>query len=164
MPRAALALALLAGAAGCSTLLPTPLQHLSESASDANSSMQFGRLDVALDNVLAKDRDDFKRRHAAWGHTIRIVDVEMDGIAMEKKGTATVTVTVSWQRLNESTMRVSEIAQHWDESTVAWHIVGEEIKSGDEGLLAEPAKGPVKAASAALQARPSYQTHVIYEQ
>jgi hypothetical protein len=161
MLRPALALGLAAAAFGCMT--PTsPMQRLSDSAYDMNTAMRFGRMDIAADHVAPKAAQEFRKNHEAWGKRLRVVDLEFSGMEIKKKGEASVGVAVSWVKLDDATLHVTEIEQRWQEDGDTWRVVEETRRSGDEGLLAETSKTPVQAAAAAP--RSSFQTHVIYEQ
>jgi hypothetical protein len=158
---------------------PTSSMRLAESAYDLNTAARFGRMDIALEHVKDAARDEFSQHHATWGKSVRIVDAEMGSFSIRKDGDADVLVTVNWQRLDETTMRSTDIAQRWTEKRGTWWMVTEEERGGDRGLLAEIAKGGAKPAeaaaadSAAPAAAPAaaapaprarYQTRVIYEQ
>lgn len=166
MKHASLALALL-GLAGC--FAPTsPAQKLADSAYDMNNATRFGRMDVALEHVAAKAREDFQKTHAGWSRNARIVDIDFNGIQVKKDGEGEVVVTLTWQRADESTTRTTSLVQHWAESRNAWKMISEEAK-GDDGLLgdlapkdAKDAKDPAASAPTKLE-RPRYQTRVIYE-
>jgi len=153
---------------------PTSSMRLTESAYDLNTAARFGRMDIALEHVKEAARDDFNQRHAGWGRSVRIVDAEMGAMSIRKDGDADVTLSVSWQRFDETTMRTTEISQRWTEKRGTWWMTSEEERGGDRGLLAEVVKAGAKPAeaaaadSAAPAAPPSqrqrYQTRVIYEQ
>jgi hypothetical protein len=156
--------------AGC-VAPPTPAQRLAESAYDLNTAARFGRMDVAMENVRDSLRDEFSKTHATWGKSVRVVDCEMNGFTIGKDGTADVSVTVSWQRPDETTMRTTDVKQRWSSTRGTWHMISEEEKGGDRGLLAAPtetkdeAKGDAQTpAPAAAAQRPRFQARTIYEQ
>lgn len=157
---------------------PTSSQRLTESAYDLNTAARFGRMDVALEHVRDTVRDEFTQRHAGWGRSVRVVDIEFGTMAIRKDGDAEVVVTVLWQRLDETTMRSTDIAQRWTEKRSTWWMIAEQERSGDRGLLAEIAKSEKDGTKAAeAKAEPAappvaapqgpgarYQTRTIYEQ
>jgi len=161
--------------AGC-IAPPTPAQRLAESAYDLNTAARFGRMDVAIENVRDSSRETFSRTHAAWGKSVRIVDCEMSGFSMRQDGDADVFVTINWQRIDESTMRSTDLAQRWGTTRGMWRMIREEEKSGDRGLLralAEEKKEqeagdasaePAGAGAFKPSVRSRYQTKTIYEQ
>jgi hypothetical protein len=173
------------GVAGC-PMPPTSAQRLTESAYDLNTAARFGRMDVALEHVRDSVRDEFNQRHAAWGRSARIVDYEFNGVTVRPDGDADVTVTVLWQKLDETTMKSTEITQRWTEKRQSWWMISEKEYGGDRGLLAEikppagkgdSAKGdkgePARSdepkadgpgVAPAQPARARYQTRTIYEQ
>ena len=106
--------ALLVGTmAGCIGNL-TPIQRAQDAANEFTTATRFGRMDMALERVSREDREAFVRRHAAWGTTVRIVDCDILGVRLTDREHAEVTLAVSWQRVDESEMRVTHLAQHWD--------------------------------------------------
>jgi hypothetical protein len=149
--------------AGC-VMPPSPQQRLAESAYDLNTAARFGRMDVALEHVRDPAREEFTKKHVAWGKSVRVVDYEMTGFSMRKDGDADVFVIVSWQRPDETTMRATEITQRWASKRGDWAMVSEQERGGDPGLISEIGKPKIDDASAPAALRPRFQTHVIYEQ
>ena len=160
MKPAPLALALL-GLTGC--FAPTSsTQKLADSAYDMNNATRFGRMDVALEHVAPKAREEFQRQHAGWSRLARIVDIDFNGIQVKKDGVGEVVVTLTWQRADEATTRTTSLVQQWTATRNIWTMISEEEK-GDEGLLGEK-EGAAEAKTApAKPERPRYQTRVIYE-
>lgn len=159
MSRAPLCLVLLC-LGGCITPA-NPSQRLAESAYDMNTATRFGRMDVALEHVGTQAKEGFSKRHSAWGKSVRIVDLEFGGMNLEKKNTeAEVVVTVTWQRLDESDVRVTSVAQRWADLRGTWSMQSEQEKGGDAGLLIENA---TKNAAAPAPVRARYRTRVIQE-
>ena len=148
--------------AGC-VAPPTASQRLSESAYDFNTAMRFGRMDIAAEHVREIARDEFTKKHAGWGKSIRIVDIEMSGISMRKDGDADVVVAVSWQWAAETTMRSTDVTQRWTSTHGTWTMISEEEHGGDKGVISALDK-PKGDETPQPPARPRYQTHVIYEQ
>jgi hypothetical protein len=131
---------------------PSSQQRLAESAFDLANASRFGRMDIALEHVKDTAQSEFTQRHAQWGRQVRIVDSEFGSVSLRKDGDADVTVTVAWQRLDESIMRSTELGQRWTEKRGTWWLVKEEERAGDRGLLAEVVKPEDKAKAAAAQA------------
>src|SRR4051812_33357834 len=156
----------------CALMPLSSQQRLSEAAYDMNNAARFGRMDLAIEQVSAVARADYAQTHAAWGKSVRVVDAEFAGVSMRKDGDADVMVTLSWQRANESTIRVTDVSQRWTREKGSWWMLREEEKSGDRGLLGDSAKAksepeaPDAAAPAAVRPAPPerarYQTKVIY--
>ncbi len=161
MKHAPFALALLA-LAGC--FAPTSsTQKLADSAYDMNNATRFGRMDVALEHVDAKSREEFQKHHAGWSRVARIVDIDFNGIQVKKDGTGEVVVTLTWQRADESTTRTTSLVQRWTETRNTWTLLSEEER-GDEGLLGEKeSKAKTEPTAPAKPERPRYQTRVIYD-
>jgi hypothetical protein len=130
-------------------------------------------MDLASENVRDTVRDQFSKSHAGWGKQLRIVDCEVNGFTMRADGDADVSVTVSWQRFDETIMRNTDIAQRWGTTRGTWRLVSEEERGGDKGLLASKDDAPKTDAqktdapqppTPAAAARSRYQTRTIYEQ
>jgi hypothetical protein len=137
LPAAAVAVAL--GLAAC-VAPPGPAERLAESAYDMNTASRFGRVDVAIDYVVSAAQEEFARRRAAWGRDLRVVDVELTGIRMLEGGEASVLLSVSWQRLDEISVRVTHLEQRWKDGRGEWRMASEERSGGDAGLLNERPK------------------------
>jgi hypothetical protein len=166
---------LAAALAGC-VAPPNSAQRLNDAAYDLNTATRFGRMDIASEHVAALVRDEFARRHAEWGRSVRIVDLEFTGASITKEG-ADVLVTVTWQRPSDPVVRVTSITQRWSETRGTWSLMAEEEK-GDPGLLVdrEKAKAKDKKSENAAKAAPEgeakaqpptrgrYQTRVIYDE
>jgi hypothetical protein len=149
--------------AGC-VMPPTSMQRLSDSAYDLNTAVRFGRPDIANDFVREVAREDFAKRHATWGKSVRVVDLEMNGMAARKDGDADVFITVSWQRTDDTTLRSTDLTQRWTSTHGSWSLLSEEEHGGEKGLLTPLAKPKEDAAPPPPPWRPRYQTRVIYEQ
>jgi len=116
----------------------TPVQRVQDAANDLSTATRFGRMDVAVERVSRTGRDQFVRQHASWGSSVRIVDCDILGLRLRDKEHAEVTLAVNWQRLDDSEMRATQIAQHWQDHRGAWLLETEERTGGDVGLLGEP--------------------------
>jgi hypothetical protein len=128
---------LLVGLSACIQNL-TPAQRAQDAANEFSTAARFGRNDIALERVSKDERDNFLRQHAAWGSAVRIVDSEIAGMRLTDKEHAEAMVAVSWQRADESEMRVTHVAQRWTSHKGAWLLDAEERAGGDVGLLGEP--------------------------
>jgi len=165
MRRPALAATLLLGLAGCFAPLSSA-QRLTDAAIDMNTATRFGRMDIALERVGPKARADFARRHAAWGASVRIVELDFSGYDLVERDQAEVVLNVTWLRQDEATIRLTRVAQHWRDDRGQWQLVDEKRKDGDVGLLGEPPPaGAVPAGVAsATPLRAISQTRVIREE
>jgi hypothetical protein len=125
-----------------------------------NTATRFGRMDVALEHVGVAAKAVWAKKHAAWGKSLRVVDLEFYGMSFRQKGTlAEVFISVTWQKLDDADVRVTGVTQHWADVRGIWSLVSEEEKDGDSGLLEEVAK----ANDAPIAAHQRYQTRVIRE-
>ena len=139
---ASLMTAALALATGCTP--PTRADKLTDAAYDMNMATRFGRMDVAMSYIGPKARKQFLDSHASWGRGIRISDLEFAGLDMPKEDEAIVLVHVSWQRVDESTLRTTSIKQKWvDDEKSGWLIVDETRVGGEPGLLGDARDAPV---------------------
>jgi hypothetical protein len=141
---------------GCMTP-PSPAERITDAAMALNVAARFNQLDVAVARADRSERAEFMKRHAAWGQTLRIVDVEMASLSLPESDRAVVLVDYAWIRNNEGTMRATRIEQHWKDDA-GWHLVREKRVAGDSGLFGE-------AQPVAPPAQPDKQfaTRVIHE-
>ena len=65
----------------------SPSQRVQDAANDLTTAAHFGRMDVAIEQVNHKTRDDYIRQHASWGTAIRIVDCDLTAMRMRDKST-----------------------------------------------------------------------------
>ncbi len=122
-----------------------PATKASDAAHELNQSLRFGRIDIATPMVAPEAREAFLQRRQQWGRTVRIFDVEMAGLAMEKSTEAVVQVDYSWTPANESSLRVTRVEQRWSEQQGTWLLVREKLVGGEMGLFGEgtpPRPGP----------------------
>lgn len=132
-----LALALgLACTAGCMPT-ETPAMKLSNDAYEVAVAARFGRMDIVVDTVKPDQREAYIEAHAEWGGPIRIVDLDYGGARIVGPDKAIVLMTVSWQRLDESTLRSTALKQTWMHDDRRWMIAKEERVGGDKGLIRE---------------------------
>jgi hypothetical protein len=127
---------LLLSLSGCMTP-PSPAERVTDAAMELNLAARFGQLDVAVSRTAKSARSDFMLRHAAWGQSLRIVDVEMASLTLPESDRAVVLVDYAWIRNNEGTMRATRVEQTWKDDA-GWHLVREKRIAGDLGLLGEP--------------------------
>ena len=128
--------AVLTTLAGCMTP-PTPAERVTDAAMALNIAARFNQLDVAVSHAAAKERPEFMKRHAAWGASLRIVDVEMASLSLPDSDRALVLVDYAWVRNTEGNMRATRVEQTWKDDA-GWHLVAEKRVAGDVGLLGEP--------------------------
>jgi hypothetical protein len=153
MRRAVLAASLL-GLAGCFAP-PSAAQRLSDAAIEMNTATRFGRMDIALERVAQAARAEFARRHAPWGRGVRVVDLELGGFDLLKRDEAEVLVNVAWQRPDEATLRMTQLAQRWRDERGSWLLIGEKHRDGAPGLLAESAPARPEPAGAGKTGDPA---------
>src|SRR4051794_1244757 len=98
------AAALIVSASGC-VGQATGAAKAQETAQEMNLNTRFGRMELAMEHVAAKDRDAFAARHKGWGGAVRIADAELAGMHLVTKEQASVFVRVAWYRLEEQELR-----------------------------------------------------------
>ncbi|HMI84156.1 MAG TPA: hypothetical protein VK550_08670 [Polyangiaceae bacterium] len=116
----------------------SPVQRMQDAANDLTTATRFGRMDMALGRVSQASRDEFIRKHAGWGSAIRIADCDLSSLRLLDRDHAAVTLTISWQRIDESDLRGTQIAQKWRDDHGRWLLDSEERIAGDIGLFGEP--------------------------
>ena len=124
---------------------PSPAERVTDAAMELNLAARFGQLDVAVGRTAKDGRSDFMKRHAAWGQSLRIVDVEMASLSLPESDQAIVLVDYAWIRHTEGTMRATRVEQTWKDDS-GWHLVRERRVAGDVGLLGEPVPDAAPAA------------------
>jgi hypothetical protein len=112
-------------------------QVLSDTSYNIAMAERFGRMDIVIDQVAPAKRDAFTKAHADWGGLIRIVDLEYQGMRLADPAHADITLIVSWQRLDDASLRETTVKQTWFHGE-SWVITKEARVSGDTGLLDEP--------------------------
>jgi hypothetical protein len=108
-----------------------------------NVATRFGRMDIALPYVAAEAQPQFARHHAAWGSTLRVVDLDLVGIRAMGPDAVAVDLVVTWHPVNEMTIRQSQITQRWLLEQDDWRMVEEQRVGGDPGLF--PSSSPGQA-------------------
>jgi hypothetical protein len=121
---------------GC--LAPPPAsQRATDAARELNLAARFGRMDLAVGRTAPGARQQFISRRTEWGRSLRVVDVELAGLAMDEASKAVVYVDVAWVRNNEDELRSTRLAQTWQDQDHGWLLVREQRVSGDVGLFGE---------------------------
>jgi hypothetical protein len=118
--------------------VPPVSERVTDAARDLNVAARFGRMDIAAGHTADAARENFLSRRAAWGHSVRILDVELAGMEMPDGSHAKVQVDYSWTRVSEGVVRTTRIAQDWEDTGKGWKLVREKRVQGDLGLFGEP--------------------------
>lgn len=125
-------------AVACFPTPPSASQRLNYAATDLNDAARFGRMDVAADLTSPDEQGEFAKRRLQWGRNVRVVGVQLAGIEMGDKENADVTVEIAWTRMDEGTLRSTQIRQAWqDQPGAGWVLVKEKRLDGDLGLFGE---------------------------
>ena len=117
--------------------VPSATAKLQEASQEMNVNTRFGRMEMAVEKVAVKEREEWARRHKMWGGKIRIADTEMAGTRLTSETEADVNVKVAWYRNDEQELRVTTIKQKWKDVNGEWRLVGEVRMDGDAGLLGD---------------------------
>jgi hypothetical protein len=126
------------GLAACAAPV-TPAARVTDAARELNLAARFGRMDIALGLTARDAKSTFVDRHAAWGDAVRVLDVELAGLAMPDPHRAWLQVDYSWMRIDESSLRETRVAQLWQDED-GWQLVREHRVAGDVGLFGERAR------------------------
>lgn len=113
---------------------------LLDAAHEHNGAVRFGRMDIALEHVAAASKGEWLQRRASWKNSVRIIDLELEGMQLPAIGEANVQIRVSWQRVDEADVRSTEVTQQWRVSNGPWQLVDEACTGGDTTLLGEKTK------------------------
>ena len=116
---------------------PSQSQRVTDSARELNLATRFGRMDVALGLAAKGAQQSFLDRRTEWGKNVRIVDIELAGMAMKDELNATIQVDVAWVRVNDDTLRTTRLVQLWRDDD-GWRLVRETRAASDLGLFGEP--------------------------
>jgi hypothetical protein len=123
----------------------TSTDKLLDAAHEHNGAVRFGRMDIALEHVSASTKSEWLRRRTAWKNSVRIIDVELEGMQLQTNSEANVQVRVAWQRIDEADLRSTEVVQKWRTTNGPWQLMTEDCTGGDTTLLVEPEKEKVPA-------------------
>ena len=126
------------GLAACAAPI-APSTRVTDAARELNLAARFGRMDIALGLTARNAKSTFVERHAAWGDAIRLLDVEMSGLAMPDSHSAWLQIDYSWIHIDESSLRKTRVAQLWQDKD-GWQLVREHRIAGDVGLFGERAR------------------------
>jgi hypothetical protein len=136
--------AMAASAAGALFLLQAsciapqgPASRATDAARELNLAARFGRMDLAVGRTSAGARSSFFERRAEWGKNVRVLDVELAGMAMKNHQNALIYVDVAWVRMDEGALRNTRVAQTWRDVDSGWQLVREQRVAGDLGLFGE---------------------------
>lgn len=118
---------------------PTPTQRVTDAARELNESTRWGRMSLAASHAAQGARQTFLERRAQWGQGVRVLDVELSGMTLDReRRRATIQVDVGWTRANEAVLRATRLQQEWTESEGEWLLTREQRIAGDLGLFGEP--------------------------
>ena len=148
LQRMVLGIVLALGLAACMGA-QSPVQRLTDSAYDLNMATRFGRMDVAMPYVDSEAQIEFSRRHAGWGSTLRILDLDLVSIRSLGGDTVAVDIDVTWHPVDEMTIRQSQITQRWKMQRDDWRLVDEARVSGEPGLFGATEHGKPQAQAVA---------------
>ena len=119
-----------------------PASRATDAARELNLAARFGRMDVAVGRTSAGARSSFLERRAEWGKNVRVLDVELAGMAMKNPQNAMIYVDVAWVRMDEGALRTTRVAQTWRDADSGWQLVREQRVAGDVGLFGEYVERP----------------------
>ena len=137
-PRGSAILAVVACCLGGCFAPPSTTQKVTDAARELNVNSRFGRMDMAASYAAPAARQSFIERRVAWGSEVRVMDVELARLDLDKDDRrALVEIVVSWMRIDESRLRATRVAQVWREEDGNWQLTREKRVAGDVGLFGE---------------------------
>ncbi|MFO0679074.1 MAG: hypothetical protein U0169_21275 [Polyangiaceae bacterium] len=127
---------------GSSLLLGCPVPQsrqarAQEAARELNLNARFGRTELVMERVAPASRIQYAMKHRLWGNGIRVADLEMTSLALQKEDEVVVTILVSWFRPDEDVLHGTTLKQKWKDFRGDWMLVDEETMDGELGLLGE---------------------------
>ena len=132
-----LGVASLALVVGC-PMPPSPAAQMQTTAIDFNTNVRFGRMELAIEHVAPKEREEFMEHRKGWGSTVHLADYEMVGAHMKSEEDAEVSVRYSWYRPDQGDLHLTTVRQKWKELKGDWMLVAEARSDGDLGIFGEP--------------------------
>jgi hypothetical protein len=123
--------------AGCPTP-ETPLARAQQTAQEFNIDSRFGRGEILVEHVAPDAREKYMLQHRGWGASVRLADVEIDGMRPRGEHDVDVLVRVSWYRPEDQLLRSTTLRQSWSDRPGGWKLVDERRVEGEAGLLGEP--------------------------
>ena len=127
--------------AGC-PMPPSPAARMQEAAIELNTNVRFGRMELAIEHVAPKERDEFISHRKAWGSILQLADYEMVGARMKDEDNAEVSVKYAWYRPEEGDLHTTVVRQRWKDTKGSWLLVAEARIDGDLGLFGEAVPPP----------------------
>ncbi len=91
----------------------------------------------ALGRASKDNRKTFLKNREGWHSELKILDTELASLDMKDATHATVQVDVSWNYVDDPTLRVTRLTQDWSDAKGKWVMLHEERVSGDLGLFGE---------------------------
>jgi len=116
----------------------TPLARAQQTVQEFNVDSRFGRSELLIEHVAPDARDKFVLQHRGWGASVRVADVEIDGMRPHGDHDVDVLVRVAWYRPEDQLLRSTTLRQSWRDRPGGWKLVDEQRVDGEAGLLGEP--------------------------
>lgn len=121
-------------AQGCAAANPF---RLTDQVALFTDDLRWGRMPAAESQLAAPMRASFSRRHAGWGRSLQIMDVEVDETRVSGL-IGTVRTRYTWMRRDEMDTRETVVETRWRATAMSgdWTCEDERIVAGDPSLLA----------------------------
>jgi hypothetical protein len=132
---------------GCPTP-ETPLARAQQTVQEFNVESRFGRGELLIEQVAPDAREKYVLQHRGWGASVRVADVEIDGMRPRGEHDVDVLVRVAWYRAEDQLLRSTTLRQRWSDRVAGWKLVDEQRVEGEVGLLGEPVVYETPAARA----------------
>jgi len=125
---------------GCAAANPF---RLDDQVALFTDDLRWGRMPAAEMALSPELRAAFVRRHAAWGHFVQIMDVEVETTRVSGL-VGTVRTRYTWMHRNDMDTRETSIETRWRPGGLSgnWVCDDERVVSGDPALLAVATPAP----------------------
>lgn len=125
--------------AGCIFNNLSPTQGLSDQVYALNDESRWDRLDLAVQRVTPRYRQEFMGSRREWGRHIAIADTEVSALVLaEDMNSATSSVEISWYDQRSMELRSTVLRQRWIKTDSGFFLDEETVIAGDEALLIRP--------------------------
>jgi len=114
-------------------------EKLQDAVVEVNDQLRWGRIELALTRVAPEHREEFVRRHRAWGRSVYIADVELINLQRDGRQRGTSFIAFRWYSLDTMIVRETILRQEWERQSAGYVVVAEAVADGDPALLPEAA-------------------------
>ena len=100
-----------------------------------HDDLRWGRMPAAESAVDSSIKERFTRMHAAWGRSVHIIDVDLEGTRVSGIN-GTVRAHYIWTRDSDVAIRETVVETSWRAGMMgSWKCEDEHVVSGDATLI-----------------------------